>query len=88
MSKTRFLIILFCMMVMAPSTPLKAQDRYQVGVCDWMVLKRQKLGAFELAKQLGCDGIELDWVSAKPSTTSCATTLRPPISSVWPTASA
>ena len=45
---------------MAPSTPLKAQDRYQVGVCDWMVLKRQKLGAFELAKQLGCDGIELD----------------------------
>ena len=60
MSKTRFLIILFCMMVMAPSTPLKAQDRYQVGVCDWMVLKRQKLGAFELAKQLGCDGIELD----------------------------
>ena len=48
------------MMVMAPSTPLKAQDRYQVGVCDWMVLKRQKLGAFELAKQLGCDGIELD----------------------------
>lgn len=60
MSKTRFLFFLFCMMVMAPSTPLKAQDRYQVGVCDWMVLKRQKLGAFELAKQLGCDGIELD----------------------------
>ncbi len=39
---------------------LAAQERYQVGVCDWMVLKRQKLGAFELAKQLGCDGIELD----------------------------
>ncbi len=38
----------------------KAQDRYQVGVCDWMVLKRQKLGEFELAKRLGCDGIELD----------------------------
>ena len=54
------MFFLFCMMVMAPSTPLKAQDRYQVGVCDWMVLKRQKLGAFELAKQLGCDGIELD----------------------------
>ena len=39
---------------------LAAQERYQVGVCDWMVLKRQKLAAFELAKQLGCDGIELD----------------------------
>lgn len=60
MSTTRFLTLLFCMMGLLPITPLKAQDRYQVGVCDWMVLKRQKLGAFELAKQLGCDGIELD----------------------------
>ena len=39
---------------------LMAQERYQVGVCDWMILKRQKLGAFDLARQLGCDGIELD----------------------------
>ena len=39
---------------------MMAQQRYQVGVCDWMVLKRQKLGAFELARQLGCDGIEMD----------------------------
>ena len=39
---------------------LLAQERYQVGVCDWMVLKRQKLGEFELARQLGCDGVELD----------------------------
>ena len=39
---------------------LMAQERYQVGVCDWMVLKRQKLGEFELARQLGCDGIEMD----------------------------
>ncbi len=37
-----------------------AQERYQVGVCDWMVLKRQKLGEFDLARQLGCDGVELD----------------------------
>lgn len=37
-----------------------AQTRYQVGVCDWMILKRQKLGEFELAHQLGCDGVELD----------------------------
>ena len=37
-----------------------AQSRYQVGVCDWMILKRQKLGAFDLARQMGCDGIELD----------------------------
>lgn len=45
---------------MLQSEFMVAQPRYQVGVCDWMVLKRQKLGAFELARQLGCDGIELD----------------------------
>ena len=39
---------------------LVAQERYQVGVCDWMVLKRQKLGEFELARQVGRDGVELD----------------------------
>ena len=39
---------------------LTAQERYQVGVCDWMVQKRQKLGEFKLAQELGCDGIEMD----------------------------
>jgi sugar phosphate isomerase/epimerase len=34
--------------------------RYQIGVCDWMILKRQKLGAFPLAKDLGADGVEVD----------------------------
>lgn len=33
---------------------------YKVAVCDWMILKRQKIGEFELAKELGADGIELD----------------------------
>ena len=37
-----------------------AQKRYQVGVCDWMVLKRQKIGEFKLARELGCDGLEMD----------------------------
>ncbi len=35
-------------------------QQYQVGVCDWMILKRQKLGEFQLAKDMHCDGIELD----------------------------
>lgn len=39
---------------------IMAQERYQVGVCDWMVLKRQKLGEFQLAKELACDGVEMD----------------------------
>ena len=34
--------------------------RYKIAVCDWMILKRQKLGAFALAKEIGADGIQLD----------------------------
>ncbi|MDR0542483.1 MAG: family 78 glycoside hydrolase catalytic domain, partial [Dysgonamonadaceae bacterium] len=34
--------------------------RYKVSVCDWMMLKRQKVGAIDLAKELGSDGLELD----------------------------
>ncbi|HTB82265.1 MAG TPA: sugar phosphate isomerase/epimerase family protein [Candidatus Sulfotelmatobacter sp.] len=37
-----------------------AGQRYKVAVCDWMILKRQKLGEFQLAKDLGADGVELD----------------------------
>ncbi len=33
---------------------------YRIAVCDWMILKRQKLGAFPLAKELGADGVEVD----------------------------
>lgn len=45
--------------IIVPESVL-AQQRYQIGVCDWMVLKRQKLGEFKLAQELGCDGIEMD----------------------------
>lgn len=42
-------------------TEIKSSDqRYQIAVCDWMILKRQKIGAFQLAKELGSDGLELD----------------------------
>ncbi len=34
--------------------------RYKIGVCDWMILKRQKLGAFALAQEIGADGVEVD----------------------------
>lgn len=33
---------------------------FRVGVCDWMILKRQKLGALQLTKDIGADGVELD----------------------------
>jgi alpha-L-rhamnosidase len=35
-------------------------QRYKTSVCDWMMLKRQKIGAIELASDLGYDGLEID----------------------------
>ena len=53
------LLALTAIVLTIPET-LLAQDRYQVGVCDWMILKRQKLGEFALANKLGADGVEMD----------------------------
>lgn len=35
-------------------------QRYKVSVCDWMILKRQKLGALKRTHEIGADGLELD----------------------------
>jgi L-ribulose-5-phosphate 3-epimerase len=35
------------------ATAEQERQRYRIGVCDWMLLKRQKLGAFQLTKELG-----------------------------------
>ncbi|MEJ5995016.1 TIM barrel protein [Pedobacter sp. Du54] len=40
------------------STPKKC--RYKVAVIDLMLLKRQKLSAFDLTKEIGADGLEVD----------------------------
>jgi L-ribulose-5-phosphate 3-epimerase len=39
---------------------VKKEPRYRIAVCDWMILKRQKLGAFQLTKDIGADGLEVD----------------------------
>jgi L-ribulose-5-phosphate 3-epimerase len=40
---------------------IKAQSlQYKVAVADIMILKRQKIGAFQLTKDLGADGVEVD----------------------------
>lgn len=61
MTKLRNFIFLslFALGTISPYVTM-AQKRYQVGVCDWMVLKRQKIGEFKLAVELGCDGLEMD----------------------------
>jgi sugar phosphate isomerase/epimerase len=35
-------------------------QQYRVAACDWMMLKRQKLGEFQLTKDIGADGVEMD----------------------------
>nr|WP_199074944.1 sugar phosphate isomerase/epimerase family protein [Pedobacter sp. ASV19] len=42
------------------SWALAKESRYKVAVVDLMILKRQKLGAFELSREIGADGLELD----------------------------
>src|SRR5437868_427235 len=44
----------------SPVASAPAPQRYKIGVCDWMILKRQKLGAFQLTKDIGADGVEVD----------------------------
>jgi len=49
--------------LLLPETVLaafKKDPRYRIAVCDWMILKRQKLGAFQLTKDIGADGVEVD----------------------------
>ena len=36
------------------------EQRYKIAVCDWMILKRQKIGSFQLVHELNGDGVELD----------------------------
>ena len=38
----------------------KKEQRYKIAVVDLMILKRQKLSAFQLAKEIGADGLEVD----------------------------
>ena len=44
----------------ATDSPAPPPPDYPVGVCDWMILKRQRLGAFKLAAEIGADGVEVD----------------------------
>ena len=56
MSKVRVFLLLFLL----AATDILVAQQYQVGVCDWMILKRQKLGEFSRAQEIGADGVELD----------------------------
>ncbi len=42
---------------------------YKIAVCDWMIQKRQKLGAFKRTSEIGADGVEVDMGSLGQRTT-------------------
>lgn len=55
------LLLLFCSLFLFPENAFPAKkQRYKVAVCDWMILKRQKLGEFKLASEIGADGVTVD----------------------------
>lgn len=54
--------LLMLLLVLLPSEAqtTEGNQRYKIAACDWMMLKRQKIGSFQLMKELGGDGIEMD----------------------------
>ncbi|MFT3788045.1 MAG: TIM barrel protein [Tepidisphaeraceae bacterium] len=45
----------------SPATAAVVQPkRYKIAACDWTMLKRQTPGAITRAKEVGCDGVEVD----------------------------
>jgi sugar phosphate isomerase/epimerase len=56
---TKCLFMGFLTVLSALPLDLCAQQ-YRVAACDWMMLKRQKLGEFQLAKDINADGVEVD----------------------------
>ena len=54
-------ISIVLLLFILPIPQLLAQSsRYKVAVVDLMILKRQKLGAFQLTRDIGADGVEVD----------------------------
>ncbi|WP_207492356.1 sugar phosphate isomerase/epimerase family protein [Aridibaculum aurantiacum] len=65
MNNKQKILLLICLLAICfvPTITVVAQskkERYKVAVVDLMILKRQKLGAFQLAKEIGADGVEVD----------------------------
>lgn len=56
-------IVLILSWVLSPVLAQQANTlshRYKVAACDWMMLKRSKLGEFKLSHEIGADGVEMD----------------------------
>ena len=58
-TKRHAVCILMIVLLTIPVTGI-CQQNFRFAACDWMMLKRQKLGEFQLAKDIHADGIEMD----------------------------
>ena len=58
-TKRHAVCILMIVLLTIPVTGV-CQQNFRIAACDWMMLKRQKLGEFQLAKDIHADGIEMD----------------------------
>lgn len=47
------LIMLLFMLLPLGAQNSEGKQRYKIAACDWMMLKRQKIGSFQLMKELG-----------------------------------
>lgn len=54
------LILLEALPLYASIDRQKEAKNYKIAVCDWMILKRQKIGSFQLVHELNGDGVEID----------------------------
>lgn len=54
------LILLEYFPLLAIAGENQKDQRYRIAVCDWMILKRQKIGSFQLVYEIKGDGVELD----------------------------
>jgi len=71
MNQKKFYVILTVAVIgiSALTSIAHAQQRYKVAVADIMIIKRQKLGAFQLTKTIGADGVEVDMGGMGPRPT-------------------
>jgi len=58
-TKRHVVCMLMIVLLTIPVTGI-CQQNFRFAACDWMMLKRQKLGEFQLAKDIHADGIEMD----------------------------
>lgn len=58
-TKRHVVCMLMIVLLTIPVTGV-CQQNFRIAACDWMMLKRQKLGEFQLAKDIHADGIEMD----------------------------